>query len=281
MSAPVASNAPAGDNTILGWDCHNHLFGPYDRYPLATDRSYTPPEALEDGHAEMLRRQGLSHAVLVQPSAYGDDHGRLLEALSTHPHLRGVVVVRPDSTLSLGGLHARGVRAARFSHRSGSGTNFAGSASIEDLKALVPALAEAGLHAELWTDCKALPDIVPVLSQLPFPIVIDHMGGFDPTAGPNQPGFLALLKLVEKGQAWVKLSAYRNTVGMDPELARPFQERLQQANADRLVWGSDWPHLRISPVPDVPELLKKFRHWCDDEALVRRILLDNPQRLYA
>ena len=105
---------------VLGWDCHNHLFGPYERFPLAPDRSYTPPEALEAGHAEMLRRQGLSHAVLVHPSAYGDDHSLLLSALDTHPHLRGVIVVRPDSPLvhaGLASLRPRGVRAARFSHR--------------------------------------------------------------------------------------------------------------------------------------------------------------------
>ncbi len=268
---------------VLGWDCHNHLFGPYERFPLAADRSYTPPEALEAGHAEMLRRQGLSHAVLVHPSAYGDDHSLLLSALDTHPHLRGVIVVRPDSPLvqaGLDGLRERGVRAARFSHRSGAGTNFAGSAAIGDLQALTPALAAAGLHAELWTDCQVLPDIAPVLRELPFPVVIDHMGGFDPKAGPDQPGFRVLLDLVASGKVWVKLSAYRNTVGLDPALAAPFQARLLEANADRMLWGSDWPHLRITPVPDVADLLANFRRWCGDEALARRVLVDNPQALY-
>lgn len=268
---------------VLGWDCHNHLFGPYAEFPLAQDRSYTPPEALEVGHAEMLRRQGLSHAVLVHPSAYGDDHGRLLSALDTHPHLRGIVVVRPDSPLVQAGLTSlrpRGVRAARFSHRSGAGTNFAGSASIEDLQALTPALAEAGLHAEMWTDCQVLPDIAPLLRALPFPMVIDHLGGFDPKAGPEQAGFRVLLDLVASGKVWVKLSAYRNTVGLDPELAAPFQARLLEANPARLLWGSDWPHLRITPVPDVADLLGNFRRWCGDEALVRRVLVDNPQALY-
>lgn len=274
----------SGDVTpVLGWDCHNHLFGPYDRFPLAADRSYTPPEALEDGHQAMLARQGLSHAVLVHPSAYGDDHSRLLAALDAHPHLRGVVVVRPGSPLvaSLGGLRARGVRGARFSHRSGAGANFAGSASIEDLQALAPSLAEAGLHAELWTDCQVLPDIAPVLSALSFPVVIDHLGGFDAKAGPDQPGFRLLADLVASGKVWVKLSAYRNTVGVDPELARPFQERLLQANPERLVWGSDWPHLRITPVPEVADLLARCRQWCGSEALAGRVLRDNPQTLYA
>ncbi len=274
----------SGATPVLGWDCHNHLFGPYDRFPLAADRSYTPPEALEAGHTEMLRRQGLSHAVLVHPSAYGDDHSRLLSALDAHPHLRGVVVVRPDSPLvqaGLASLRSRGVRAARFSHRSGAGTNFAGSASIQDLQALTPALAHAGLHAELWTDCQVLPDLAPVLRALPFPVVIDHLGGFDAQAGPDQPGFRVLADLVASGRVWVKLSAYRNTVGLDLELARPFQERLLQANPQRLVWGSDWPHLRITPVPDVADLLAACRRWCGSDAVADRVLRDNPQALYA
>lgn len=276
LSAPSL----VGGTSVLGWDCHNHLFGPYADFPLAPDRSYTPPEALEAGHAAMLARQGLSHAVLVHPSAYGDDHSRLLSALDRHPHLRGVVVVRPGSPLPLAGLRARGVRAARFSHRSGAGTNFAGSAGIEDLRALTPALAEAGLHAEMWTDCQVLPEIAPLLRALPFPMVIDHMGGFDPRAGVDQPGFKVLLDLVASGHVWVKLSAYRNTVGLDPELARPFQQRLLQANPERLLWGSDWPHLRIAPEPDVADLLATFRRWCGDAALERRVLMDNPQALY-
>ncbi|RYY71818.1 MAG: amidohydrolase, partial [Comamonadaceae bacterium] len=110
------------------WDCHAHLFGPYERFPLAAQRSYTPPEATAPQYLSLLRRLGLDHGVLVHPSAYGDDHGLLLHALAAHPALRGVVVVRPGSPLPLAGLHAQGVRGARFSHRSGA-ANFTGSAS--------------------------------------------------------------------------------------------------------------------------------------------------------
>src|SRR4051812_38599094 len=166
-----------------GWDCHAHLFGPYERFPLAADRSYTPPEAIEPQYLALLRRLGLGHGVLVHPSAYGDDHSLLLYALEAQPALRGVVVVRPGSPLPLAGLRERGVRGARFSHRSGAGANFAGSASFDDLLALAPALADAGLHAELWTDCQALPAIAQRLLALPVPVVIDHMAMFDAKAG--------------------------------------------------------------------------------------------------
>lgn len=268
-------------NTATGWDCHAHLFGPYERFPLAEPRSYTPPEATADGYLALLARLGLSHGVLVHPSAYGGDHSLLLHALDAHPTLRGVVVTRAGDATDLRALRDRGVRAARFSHRSGAGANFAGSASFDDLRQRAGALADAGLHAELWTDCTALPAIAAELERLPVPVVIDHMGGFDVAAGIDAPGFRCLRALLERGRVHVKLCAYRNLLGTaDAEAGRPFHAALLQANPDRLVWGSDWPHLRVDPAPDAAQLLQRFEDWTADEALVRRILVDNPARLY-
>ena len=262
-----------------GWDCHAHLFGPYAQYPLAADRSYTPPEALAADYQALLARLGLSHGVLVHPSAYGDDFSLLFDALERHANLRGVVVVRRDTTLPLGHLRERGVRAARFSHRSGSGANFAGSASFDDLLALAPHLADAGLHAELWTDTHALPAIADRLRALPVPVVIDHMGGFDAAAGVEQAGFACLRGLVADGHAWVKLCAYRNLLAADFELGRPFHEALLRANPQRLVWGSDWPHLRVQPAPDAAQLLDTLRRWTPADRLTQ-ILVANPETLY-
>ncbi|MDM0110914.1 amidohydrolase family protein [Variovorax sp. J22R133] len=264
-----------------GWDCHAHLFGPYDRFPLASGRSYTPPEAIETAYMALLSRLGLGHGVLVHPSAYGKDHTLLLHALAAQPALRGVVVVQPGDALSLSGLRERGVRGARFSHRSGPGTNFAGSASFGDLLALVPALADAGLHAELWTDCKALPAIASQLLELPVPIVIDHMGGFDVTAGVDDAGFRTLLELLATGKVWVKLCAYRNLLGSpDWEQGRPFQQKMVEANPERLLWGSDWPHLRVTPEPDAAQLLAMFKDWAGSDAVADRVLRINPEVLY-
>lgn len=265
-----------------GWDCHAHLFGPYDRFPLAPQRSYTPPEALASHYQALLARLELGHGVLVHPSAYGDDFSLLFHALEAHANLRGVMVLRPDTLPSLAGLRDKGIRAARFSHRSGAGTNFAGSAPFDDLLALAPRLAEAGLHAELWTDCKVLPDIAPQLRELPVPVVIDHMGGFDAAAGIDEPGFRALLSLLEGGQAWVKLCVYRNLLDQpDMERGRRFHEAMLQANPQRLVWGSDWPHLRVAPVPDAVQLLDTFKRWTPGDALISQILHANPAALYA
>lgn len=263
------------------WDCHAHLFGPYERFPLAADRSYTPPDAIEPQYLALLRRLGLSNGVLVHPSAYGDDHSLLLHALAAQPSLRGVVVVRPGSPLPLAGLRAQGVRGARFGHRSGTGANFAGSASMGDLRSLAVALADAGLHAELWTDTRALVDIAQELRSLPVQVVIDHMGGFDVKAGVDDPGFRTLLDLLESGKVWVKLCAYRNLLGeADWEVGRVFQQKLQQANPERLVWGSDWPYLRVTPAPDPVRLLDMFMDWAGSDSVVRQVLGANSEVLY-
>lgn len=276
-AVPLPLNTPA----ILGWDCHAHLFGPYDSFPLAADRSYTPPPALREQYLALLARLGLSHGVLVHPSAYGEDFVLLFDALAALPQLRGVIVAKPGTLPSLKGLRDRGIRAARYSHRSGAGANFAGSASLDDLMQMAASLADAGLHAELWTDCKVLPDIAPVLRQLPVPVVVDHMGGFDVNAGVNDPGFRALLSLLEAGKVWVKLCVYRNLLA-EPGLERgkPFQDLLLHANPNQLLWGSDWPHLRVTPAPDAAQLLAQFKSWTNNEDLVRRILVANPTGLY-
>ena len=282
-SAGATGEAVTGSAVRRGWDCHAHLFGPYDRYPLAADRSYTPPEAVEADYLALLERLGLGHGVLVHPSAYGSDFSLLFDALAAQPSLRGVIVTTPGLPPSFAGLRERGIRAARFSHRSGSGANFAGSASFPDLQALAPQLADAGLHAELWTDCQVLPDIADAIRALPVPVVIDHMGGFDIAAGIDAPGFRCLRELVADSEiVSVKLCAYRNLLNApDQEVGRAFHRALLEADPGRLVWGSDWPHLRVTPVPDAAELLATMRRWTGDEQLTERILVDNARALYA
>ena len=150
------SNDLQADLIAGGWDCHTHVFGPYDAFPLAADRSYTPPEATQQDYAAHLARLGLKHGVLVHPSAYGEDDSLLRDALAAHPDWRGVIVKERATRAELVTLRDLGVRAARFSQRSGAGANFAGSASFADLQAMAPDLANADLHAELWTDCAML-----------------------------------------------------------------------------------------------------------------------------
>ncbi len=268
-----------------GWDCHTHVFGPYADYPLASNRSYTPPEAPAQAHAEHLADLGLAHGVLVHPSAYGVDHRLVLETLAARPNLRGVLVANPGTLPTLQGLRERGVRALRFSARGGAVSNFAGSASFEDLQSMAPALADAGLHAELWTDRHMLASFADAIRALPVPVVIDHMAGFDVHGGVDEPGFRVLLDLLSEGRVWVKLCAYRNLLALTDraswaEALLPFQQALQMANADHLVWGSDWPYLNVSEPPAGKWLLQLLKDSVDDAGVYRRILQDNPAALY-
>lgn len=271
--------------SALGWDCHAHLFGPYDRYPLAAKRSYTPNEAVETHYLKMLGELGLGQGVLVHASAYGDEHALVMDSLAHQPQLRGVLVTRPGILPSLKGLHARGVRGMRFSHRSGAANNYAGSASFEDLLVLAPTLADAGLHAQLWTDAAMLPQIADAIRALPVPLVIDHMGGFDPLASIDQPSIKTLQALLAEGRIWLKLCAYRNLLPIPDrnswaELLHPFQRALQEANPERLIWGTDWPHLNIAEPPRTAALLKLLNESVGNAALVEKILVNNPRALY-
>ncbi|QHE88824.1 amidohydrolase family protein [Hydrogenophaga sp. BPS33] len=266
------------------WDCHAHLFGPYAHYPLAAERTYTPAEALEQQYADLLERLGLAHGVLVHPSAYGVDYRLVLAALSARPQWRGVLVAQTHTPLNLKALRAQGVRALRYSHRGGAAANFAGSASLDDLIAMAPALADAGLHAELWTDRQVLPAIADTLRGLPVPVVLDHMAGFDVHASTEEPGFVGLERLLGEGHVWVKLCAYRNLLALPPpqwpETGQPFHRALLRANPEQLVWGSDWPHLNVKPAPDAADLLALFKGWAGEKAVVDKILGENPAKLY-
>jgi predicted TIM-barrel fold metal-dependent hydrolase len=126
-----------------------------------------------------------------------------------------------------------------------------------------------------------LPDIADRLRQLPVPVVIDHMGGFDVAAGTDEAGFRCLRALLGDGKAWLKICAYRNLLtAPDAEAGRPFHRALLAANPEHLVWGTDWPHLRVVPEPDTQALLDQFKRWTDDDALVQRVLVTNPAALY-
>ncbi|MGI4778351.1 MAG: amidohydrolase family protein [Janthinobacterium lividum] len=270
---------------IAGWDCHAHVFGPYDRYPLAAERGYTPPEAPEATYLAHLDALDLRHGVLVHPSAYGLDHTLVLEVLAARPQLRGVLVAPPGTLPSLKNLRRQGVRALRFSARGGLAPNYPGSATFEDLQAMAGDLADAGLHAELWTDRHILPGIANAIRRLPVPVVIDHMAGFDAVAGVDEPGFAALRALLSEGRVWVKLCAYRNLLTVTDrsrwaDVLAPFQRALQKANPAQLVWGSDWPYLNVKEPPHGAELLQLLQDSVGDAVVCEAILAHNPKRLY-
>jgi predicted TIM-barrel fold metal-dependent hydrolase len=267
-------------------DTHAHVFGPADRFPYARDRSYTPPDAPLEKYLAMLDTTGFARGVLVQGSAHGHDNAAMLDALARRPdRLRGVAVADAQVTPStLRDWHRLGVRALRFNHFFRDGQlHYRGGIPLSEAVALQPAMAELGWHLQLWIDVKDLPDTIGILKSIALPVVIDHMGRTDASAGTATAGFQSLLRAVGEGWCWAKLSGAHRLSRHAPDYpdARPFHEALVRANPDRLVWGSDWPHPRVEgEMPDAGHLFELFQAWTPDAAIQRRILVSNPTTLY-
>jgi len=284
--APLDPTPPRFPPPPDACDTHAHVFGPAIQFPYAADRSYTPPDAPMAKYLAMLDAVGFARGVLVQGSAHGRDNAAMLDALTRHPgRLRGIAVADAGARpAELRRWHEAGVRGLRFNHFfRGGALHYRGGVPLDAATALAPVMAELGWHLQLWIDVKDLPDTIPTLRQLGLPVVIDHMGRSDAGAGTATPGFQCLLRLIGDGGCWVKVSgAHRiSQRAPDYEDARPFHEALVRANPERLVWGSDWPHPRMEgEMPDAGHLFELFHAWTPDEAARRRILVDNPARLY-
>lgn len=264
-------------------DAHFHLFGPAARFPYAAGRAYTPPDAPLEKLLAMHAKLGIERGVVVQGNAHGTDNSALLDALAREPRrLRAVAIVQdPVSDAELRRLADAGVRGLRFHHMpKGRGYSALG---LQSFASLAPRMAAHGLHVQFMMDVNYLDEALPCFAGFEQPIVLDHMGNIDAALGVEQPGFSLLCRLLAEGRVWVKLSgAYRISKRYpDYPDARPFHTALVSANPQQLVWGTDWPHPRLEEeMPDDGHLLDLFNAWTPDAELRRRILVDNPARLY-
>lgn len=268
-------------------DCHAHIMGPFDRFPLPDNPGYLPPLAPAENFVALLDILRFGRGVVVQSSSHGRDCSVLFDALDRFPsRLRGVGLADNGiSDADLEAMRTAGVRGLRFTgtpypgHKSGG---HSGSVPIWELFEMAPRLKAFGLHAQLWLHCDHLTELAPRLTKLGIPLVLDHMGRFDTASGLAHPGFQTLITLIKSGTAWIKMIPQRNSVQF-PDYAdvRPFQAALIAANADQLVWGSDWPNTNMGDkTPDPGHLLDIFGEWVDDVPLRTKILATNPERLY-
>ncbi|WP_111827047.1 amidohydrolase family protein [Achromobacter sp. HZ01] len=262
-------------------DAHCHVFGPAAVFPYAEGRSYTPPDAPYEAMAALHARLGVERAVLVQANCHGADHGALLDALArSGGRYRGVALLGAHATgEEVARLHAAGVRAARFNFVPHLG----GAPDPAVFDHVVKLIAPFGWHLCLHLDGAMLPGLLPRLTALPLPFVIDHMGRLKAADGLASPAMRAMLALAEVPQAWVKVSGIdRIASGRRPYAeGLPFVRALAEALPDRCLWGTDWPHPNVAgDMPDDGELVDLLFQACPDAALRRRILVDNPARLY-
>lgn len=270
----------------LGWDCHIHLFGPASAFPFDASSPYVSDDALPEHYLATLDVLGLTHAVVVSAGGYGRDYRHVQSVLERFgDRLRGIILprddFRADEAAALGRVGVRGVRmfgapsAHEWSH-------------LPRLDARIAAIAaDAGWHVQYHSvTCDDIAGAADALLALPCRVVLDHFGMFDPRLGLDQPGFAAILRLLDSGRVWVKLSgpmrAARDEEYPYPSMI-PFAHALVAHAPERMLWGSDWPHVQMNGriMPNDGALLDLLATWVPDPATRFRILADNPIALYA
>jgi predicted TIM-barrel fold metal-dependent hydrolase len=285
ISAPPLANPtqPKYAPPPLACDAHCHVFGPPERFPYAEERPYTPAEpAPKERLARLHAHLGLARAVIVQATPHGVDNRAMLDAIaSSAGAYRGVALLAPDaSDRELEALHAGGVRGARFNfvrHLGGAPDPAYFDRTVQRVKGL-------GWHVELHFDADDIGAHRELLRRMPVPYVIDHMGRVKSDGGLDQTPLKMLLELLRDERAWVKVSGAERVSASG---RRPFHDAIPIARAiveaapDRVLWGTDWPHPNVpNDMPDEGELVDLFAAFCTDEGLRRKVLVDNPARLY-
>lgn len=275
-------------------DCHTHVFPPASQFPFAANRHYTPDTASVESLLSMHRSIGVDRVVIVHPSPYGDDNSSLLWAMRTiGSNARGVAVISDTTSIEmLNTLHQGGVRGTRLNLET-VGQNDP-SVAQQQLLRTATQVAPLGWHIQMYTNLGVIVGLHDTIMQSAATVVIDHFGRLNAAAGLNQPGFDALLSLVRSGKVYVKLSAgYRVSEVAGYSDLDPFAEALIAANPDRMLWGTDWPHpfppkgtvrnpavIEKAHPEDNMAAIRRVARWARTQEIAKKILVDNPVRLY-
>ncbi len=231
-------------------DSHFHVFAA--GAPLAVPRSYTPQMTGLDGWLALADSFGIGKGVLVQPSVYGTDNRVLLAALAELPQrLRGIVVVPADTAAAeLARLDRLGVRGVRINLRNKAGIG------LEALDRLAPRLRALGWHAQFQVGPEAVGMVAELVRRHEIPGVIDHLAFM--SLHPTGPALDDLRRALDGGRVYTKISApYRLVDSAGAEGYRAVVATLAASHAERLLWGSDWPHTELfTAVPEDDELVR-------------------------
>jgi len=267
----------------LACDCHAHIAGPKSVYPYSPRRIYTPPDALLPAYLGMLGMLGVERAVLIQPSVYGTDNRAMLDAMAkAGDRFRGVAVVDDAVTdAELEKMHAAGVRGVRINVVDVAEDK--GVIPMASLRRLAERIKPLGWHVEFLMHADEFPDLDAQFADFPVDIVLGHLGYMRTDKGLGAPGFQALLRLMRTGRCWAKLTGpYRISVNAMPYSdVTPFAHALIDAAPERVIWGTDWPHVMVkSAMPNDGALCDLLLDWVPDETIRRKVLVDNPAKLY-
>jgi predicted TIM-barrel fold metal-dependent hydrolase len=289
-STPVNFDIPAG-----ACDCHTHIHGDPQKFPFFAGRVYTPEPASPEEMLALHKALHIERVVIVTPSVYGADNSATLFGIKARgATARGVAVIdekTPDSDLDT--LNQAGFRGIRLNLATGGVNDPA--VGRPRFQAAIDRVKDRNWHIQLFTSLAMISAIKDLVAASPVLVVFDHFGGAVAALGVEQPGFADLLELVRSGKAYVKISgAYRaSKLAPDYPDAAPLARALIAANAERIVWGTDWPHpdsvtppgkkpTDVTPLFQIDDgrLLNQLPVWAPDAAIRKRILVDNPARLY-
>jgi 2-pyrone-4,6-dicarboxylate lactonase len=267
-------------------DCHSHEYGPFAEFPLPVQRTFDPPEAPMEELESVWTTAGIDRSVLVQGSAYGDDHSALLAALKCAPKTRrGVALL--DHTVEdaqLAEFHSKGIRAVRFNwtqHLLGMDLRL-GAQRLTEASALSERIAPLGWHIEIHIDAADLGLLDRLAVPADMPVVIDHMARIDLSTAESAAQLRSLCALLECSVVWVKLSGADRLAERCDELrdALSAMRAMLRVAPDRCVWGLDWPHVNLPKKRNDLALAELLFEAAEDEQRLRKVLIENPARLY-
>jgi predicted TIM-barrel fold metal-dependent hydrolase len=260
-------------------DTHVHIWGPFDRFPVAKGAPYTPPERTRDDLVVLHERLGVDRAVIVQTTVYKSDNRAMLDGIArSGGRWRGVALIDEHFTdADFRTLHEGGVRGVRF----GFVKHLGGVPDLALVRRTAARIAPMGWHLVLHLDAGNIPEFIDFFGELSLPVVVDHMGRVPVRDGLDQPPFRILLDLLKRPNWWVKVSGAERISETGPPFADaiPFAQRLIEAAPGRVLWGTDWPHPNVRWEPDEADLVDLLPSFAGAAAL-HKVLVDNPARLY-
>jgi predicted TIM-barrel fold metal-dependent hydrolase len=288
LCAPPDRNprAPRTPFPPLSCDTHAHVMGPATRFPYAKERIYTPPDSTADDYRRLITALGVERAVLVQPSVYGTNNTAMLDAMRQFGKgIRAVAVTDPAiSSTEIETLHNAGVRGLRFNVVDRREDKNLVPAPM--LRAVARRIAPFGWHIELLVNVDEAKDIASAVADIPVPIVLGHLGYPKSGAGnwTKHPAFTDMLRLIDKGRCWIKLTGpYRitGTADLPYDDVDAAAHALVAAAPQRLVWGTDWPHvMKKKPMANDGDMADLLERWIPDTKTRARVLVDNAAELY-
>jgi 2-pyrone-4,6-dicarboxylate lactonase len=271
-------------------DAHCHVFGPGAEFPFAPERKYTPCDASKHQLYALRDHLGFARNVVVQATCHGADNSAMIDALvHSNGKARGVATVRRTVTdTELQAMHDAGVR--------GVGVNLVDRrvdfTPKDELLEIATRISKFGWHVVIYFEAVDLPELWDFFTALPTTVVVDHMGRPDVSKPVDGPEFELFVKLMrEHTNIWSKVSCpERLSVSGPPALngqrkayqdVVPFARRLVETFPDRVLWGTDWPHPNLRDhMPDDGLLVDFIPHIARSPEAQRRLLVDNPMRLY-